>query len=110
MDENCPWLALLLHLAFRRDLLQIDHQLLRIMLRIRQELGGVEGEDVIGNDVGFFAEEVGVVDPKVIIKPVDLTRDEFLRDEAGLGKDAHDGGLLGRFEREGGRFVAAEEL
>lgn len=60
MDKDGTLLALSSFLL-GGDLLEVDEELLGVVLGVRQELGRVEGKDVVGNDLGGLGEEVGVV-------------------------------------------------
>jgi hypothetical protein len=43
------------------NLFEVDEELFRVVLGVRQELGRVESEDVVRDDFGRLGEEVGVV-------------------------------------------------
>jgi hypothetical protein len=47
------------------------------VLRVREDLGSKERNDVVGDDFARFTLEIGVVDPEVGVKPVYLVRNEL---------------------------------
>lgn len=63
------------------DSLEIDDQLARIMLGVREDFGTKEGEDVIRYHRDGLVLEVRVVDAKVGIEPFDLVGNELARNE-----------------------------
>ena len=64
------------------DFLKVDYQFAWIMFRICHDLGTEQCDNMIRNDLGRFILEVGIIDTKTTIEPVNLARDEFARDEA----------------------------
>ena len=110
MDPNRSFLLLaprsLAHLL-GSHILQIDSQPVRIMLRVRQDLGRVQREDGLGDDGRGFVEKVRVVDPQGLVVPIDFPRDQGLGDEPELEDDPLDLGALLVLLREIGRLVAA---
>ena len=69
-------------LAVLVDVLEIDDELGRVVFRVREDLGAVERDDVVGDDLDVLGREVVVVDAEVGVKPVHLVCDEFAGDEA----------------------------
>ena len=68
------------------DLLEVDDELRGVVLRVREDLGAEERDDVVRDDLDGLVAEVGVVDAEVGVEPVYFVRDELARDEA-LGKN-----------------------
>ena len=56
MNEHCSFLVLLLDIASKNDLLEVNDQLLRIMFGVCEEFGRVKGEYVVGNGVRSFQQ------------------------------------------------------
>ena len=52
------------------------------MLRVREDLGGVQSDDVVRDDVDGLGGGGVVVDPEEGVEPCYFVRDEFARDEA----------------------------
>ena len=70
--------------------------------------GNVPISTVHKNERKSSRSQVGVVDPEMVVEPVDLAVDQLVGHETGFGEDARDRRFLGRFEREGRGFVSAE--
>lgn len=67
------------------DFLQVNNKLSLIMLRVCQDLGSKQGNDMVRDDLARFILEVGIVDAEVGVKPVDFACDELAGDEALCG-------------------------
>ena len=48
-------------LGLGSDLFEVDEKLLGVVLGVSKELGRVEGENVVGNDIWRFGQKVGIV-------------------------------------------------
>lgn len=59
MDPHSPFLVPAL-VTLRRDLFEINHELLRIVFRVCEEFGRVQREDVVCDSFGGFGEEVAI--------------------------------------------------
>lgn len=68
-------------LAVLVDVLEIDHELRRVVLSEGKDLGSVEGDYVVCDHVGRLGHEVGVIDAEMRVEPVNLIRNEFARNE-----------------------------
>ena len=64
------------------DLLEVDHELRRVVLGVREHLRAEERDDVVGDDLHGLGLEVRVVDAEVGVEPVDLVCGKLPRDEA----------------------------
>ena len=64
------------------DLLEVDHELRRVVLGVCEDLGTKECDDVVGDDLHRLGLEVVVVDTQVGVEPVDLVCNKLARDEA----------------------------
>ena len=64
------------------DLLEIDNELAGVVLRVSEDLGAEERDNVVGDDLDRLGLEVGVVDAEVSVEPVDLVGYEFTGDKA----------------------------
>ena len=69
-------------IALLIDFLQVNNELTRIMLRICQDLGSKQGNDMVRDDLARFILEVGVVNAEIGVKPVDFACDELAGNEA----------------------------
>jgi hypothetical protein len=52
------------------------------VLCISENLSAKEGDDMVRDDLDRLIPEVGVIDAKVGIKPLNFVRDELARDES----------------------------
>lgn len=59
-------------IALLVNFLEVDDKTFRIVLGVRQNLRAEQGNDVIGDDTPGFVLEIGIVDAKVGVEPVDL--------------------------------------
>ena len=64
------------------DRLEIDDEAARVVFRVREDLGAVERDDVVGDDFDGLGREVVVVDPEEGVEPRYFVGYEFARDEA----------------------------
>ena len=64
------------------DLLEVYHKLRRVVFGVREHLGAEEGDDVVRDDLDGLGLEIGIVDAKMAVEPVDLVRDELAGNEA----------------------------
>lgn len=75
MNERCAAPILV-------DFLKVDYEFAWIMFRICHDLGTKQCDYMIRNDLDGLVLEIGIIDTKTRIEPVNLARDEFARDEA----------------------------
>ena len=64
------------------DLLELDKQLRRVVFGVREHLGAEEGDNMVRDDLDGLGLEIGIVDAKMAVEPVDLVRDELTGNEA----------------------------
>ena len=64
------------------DLLEVDHELRRVVRGVREDLRAEDRDDVVGDDLFGLGLEVRVVDNEMGVEPVHFVRDELARDEA----------------------------
>lgn len=67
--------------ALRIDSLEVDYEFGRIVLGVGEHLSAVECNDMIRDDLHGLGGEVGVVDAKVSVEPIDFVGYEFTGDE-----------------------------
>ncbi len=64
------------------NLLQVDDELARVVLRVRKDLGSKQSNDVITDDLTSLILEISIVDAEVGVEPVDFVGNQFRRNEA----------------------------
>ena len=64
------------------DLLEVDHELRGVVFGVREYLGAEEGDNMVRDDLDGLGLEIGIVDAKMAVEPVDLVRDELAGNEA----------------------------
>lgn len=64
------------------DVLEIDYELRGVVLGVREHLGAVKRDNVVGDDLDGLCREVLIVDTEVRVEPVDFICDKFAWDEA----------------------------
>lgn len=64
------------------DVLEIDYEFRGVVLGVREHLGAVKRDDVVGDDLDGLGREVLIVDTEVRVEPVDFICDKFAWDEA----------------------------
>ena len=64
------------------DPLKVDDERARVVLGVSEDLGAEEGDDVVRDDLDGLGLEIGIVDAKMAVEPVDLVRDELAGNEA----------------------------
>lgn len=79
------------------DLLEVDDELRGVVLRVREDLGAEERDDVVRDDLDGLVAEVGVVDAELRVKPVYFVRDELAGDEA-LGRNGRRSVIMDQIE------------
>jgi hypothetical protein len=68
------------------DLLEVDDKTVHVVLGIRLDLCGIQGDDMVADDRGALVGEIRVVDAQVGVEPRDLAMDQRGRNKA-LGGD-----------------------
>jgi hypothetical protein len=58
---------------------------------VGSNLGGVEGGDLVGNDIGGLDVEVNIVDAQLLVEPLNLLVNQGLGEPAALLDDGLDG-------------------
>ena len=79
------------------DLLEVDDELRGVVLRVREDLGAEERDDVVRDDLDGLVAEVGVVDAELRVKPIYFVRDELAGDEA-LGRNGRRSVIMDQIE------------
>jgi hypothetical protein len=57
------------------DRLEINYQRVRVVLRIRHDLGSEKRNDMVADNFRSFTSEIGIIYPEMSVKPVDFVGD-----------------------------------
>lgn len=68
--------------SFLTDLLEFNIKIVGIAFRICHDLGPIQCDNVVGDDLYRLVLKIGIIDAKVTIEPSDLASNELARDEA----------------------------
>ena len=68
VDERRP-------LAVLVDVFKVDNELGRVVFRVREDLGAVERDDMVRDDLDRFGRKIVVIDPQERVEPVDFVGD-----------------------------------
>ena len=68
------------------DLLEVDHQLRRVVFGVCKHLGAEECDNMVGNDLYRLCLKVIVVDAEVGVEPINFVRDQLAGDETLIKK------------------------
>jgi hypothetical protein len=70
------------HRTILTDPFEVDHELIDIILGVREDLRSVQRENMIRDRVRGRGRKVGVVDAELGVEPADFLGDQLLWDEA----------------------------
>ena len=74
MDKGCAFTIVV-------DVLEIDYELGGVVLGVCKDLGSVERNDVVGDDLNRLRGEVCIVDAQMGIEPINFICNKLARNE-----------------------------
>lgn len=69
--------------------LEIDDEFVKVVLRVGEDLGSKKCKDVISYHRWRFIVKICVIDAELRVKPVDLIRDQLVRNESLVIRSEH---------------------